>query len=224
LNDMDKLTPRDDMSVQIVFVRHGESYGNIGLPAPEGYSEEDTPLTEYGLKQAEALADYWFDGVEVAHIYASPFSRTIQTIYPTARKFSKRIELLPDLLEYGSTTAGCDAEKIERDFPLAIPCSTEPSPAGGTLTLPIPESHTQARLRAKRFIEYIKGIYYNGETVIVSTHGTFFSYLIRSALNAEGEEAFNSQIDNSAVTVVALRKGNVPLLRTANNTSHLHTI
>ena len=111
-----KLTKRDDVTVQLIFVRHGESYGNIGLPTPEGYSEEDTPLTDYGLKQAQALADYWFNDVDIAHIYASPFSRTIQTIYPSAQKLGKKIELLPDLLEYGSTTAGCETEKIARDF------------------------------------------------------------------------------------------------------------
>lgn len=220
---MDKLTARDDISTQFIFIRHGESYGNIGLPTPDGYSEEDTPLTAHGLSQAQALADYWFDGVEIAHIYASPFSRTIQTIYPTAQKLSKKIELMPDLLEYGSTTAGCDEKKIKEDFPLAIPCKGDTGPSGATRLLPVPESYEQAQTRAKRFVEHVKGIYHSGETVIVSTHGTFFSYLVRAALNAEGEECFNSQIDNSAVTVVALRKDNVPLLRTANNTSHLRT-
>ena len=220
---MNKLTARDDITTQLIFIRHGESYGNLGLPTPEGYSEEDTPLTEYGMSQAQALADYWFDGVEIAHIYASPFSRTIQTIYPTAQKLGKKIELMPDLLEYGSTTAGCETEKIVKDFPLAIPCKGDTSPAGGSLTLPVPESYEQAQARAKRFVEYVRNIYHNGETVIVSTHGTFFSYLVRAALNAEGENCFNSQIDNSAVTVVVLRDGNAPLLRTANNTSHLRT-
>lgn len=221
---MDKLTARDDIAIQLVFIRHGESYGNLGLPTPEGYSEEDTPLTAHGLKQAQALADYWFDGVEIAHIYASPFSRTIQTIYPSAQKLGQKIELLPDLLEYGSTTAGCETEKIKRNFPLALPCTAEPSPAGGTLTLPVPESDEQAQARAKRFVEYVKSVYHRGETVVVSTHGTFFSYLVRAALNVVSTDTFNSQIDNSAVTVVALRNGNTPLLRTANNTSHLRTI
>lgn len=220
---MDKLTARDDIATQLVFIRHGESYGNLGLPTPEGYNKEDTPLTEYGLKQAQALADYWFDGIEIARIYSSPFTRTIQTIYPTAQKLGKQIELMPDLLEYGSTTAGCETDKIIRDFPLAIPCTNEPSPAGGMLTLPVPESHNHAQTRAKRFVEYVSSIYNHGETVIVSTHGTFFSHLVRAALNAEGSEAFNSQIDNSAVTAVVLRNNNVPLLRTANNTSHLKT-
>lgn len=210
---MDKLTPRDDMAVQIVFVRHGESYGNIGLPTPEGYSEEDTPLTEYGLKQAEALADYWFDGIDIATIFASPFSRTIQTIYPTAQKLGKPIVLSPDLLEVGSTVCGADTGRITADFPLCIPCPNKP--------LPVPETEEQKIARAKRFIAFIADSYKSGETVVVATHGTFFSYLVRAALNAEGINCFNSQIDNSAITVVALRKNEPPLLRTANNTSHL---
>ncbi len=218
---MDKLTPREDMTVQIVFIRHGESYGNIGLPAPEGYSEEDTPLTEHGLRQARALADYWFDGTDIAHIYASPFTRTVQTIYPTAQKLGKPIELLPDLLEVGSVTGGADADKLKANFPLCIPCLTEPSIAGGNLLLPVPETKAQTQLRAKRFVDFLSRKYSGGETVAVATHGTFFSYLVRAALNAEGESCFNSQIDNSAVTVVALRKNEPPLLRTANNTSHL---
>lgn len=221
---MDKLTPRDDMTVQIVFIRHGESYGNIGLPTPEGYGKEDTPLTEYGLRQAQALADYWFDDIDIAHIYASPFTRTIQTIYPTAKKLGKSVTLLPDLLEVGSTTGGAPADRIEADFPLCIPCLTQPSIAGGALLLPVPEPHEMICTRAKRFVDFIARTYSSGETVAVATHGAFFSHLVRAALNVEGDEAFNSQTDNSAVTVVALRHNDRPLLRTANNTSHLRNI
>lgn len=222
--DMDKLTPRDDITVQIVFVRHGESYGNVGLPTPEGYDPEDTPLTDKGLRQAQALADYWFDGVEVAHIYSSPFTRTIQTIYPTAQKLGMQIELLPDLLEVGAKIGGCTSERIANDFPLAVPCMAEPSPAGGSLLLPIPESGEQIIARAKRFTDYISQTYQNGETVIVTSHGAFFSHLVRAALNVTQDDCFYCQTDNSAITCVVLRKGGKPLLRTANNTSHLKHI
>ena len=220
---MDKLIPRDDITAQIVFIRHGETYGNLGLPTPDGYDEEDTPLTENGLKQAQALADYWFDNVEVAHIYASPFTRTIQTIYPTAQKLGKTIELLPDLLEFGSLSGGCDSEIITEKFPLALPCTTEPSIAGSNLKLPESESEEQAQVRAKRFTDYIARTYKNGETVIVCTHGTFMSYLVRAALNVTDTQTFNCQVDNTALTCVVYRNSK-PLLRTANNTSHLRDL
>ena len=210
---MDKLTPREDITVQLVFIRHGESYGNIGLPTPEGYAKEDTPLTEYGLKQADALAEYWFDNVEVAQIYASPFTRTVQTIYPTAKKLDRPIVLIPDLLEVGSTICGAEPEKLKADFPLCTPCPPKP--------LPSPETEEHKAARAKRFIDFIADNYKSGETIIVATHGTFFSYLVRAALNVQGDNCFNSQIDNSAVTVVALRANEPPLLRVANCTAHL---
>ena len=209
---MDKLTPRDDITAQIIFIRHGETYGNIGLPTPEGYDEEDTPLTEYGLRQAQAIASYWFDGVEVAHIYSSPFTRTIQTIYPTAQKLGMTITLMPDLIEFGSTICGCDAQKIKHDFPLVIPCRNE--------ALPAFESEAQAQKRAKKFTDYIASTYKNGETVIVCTHGTFLSHLIRAALNITDTNTFNCQVDNTSLTCVIFRNDK-SLLRTANNTSHL---
>ena len=212
---MDKLTQRDDITVQLVFIRHGETYGNLGLPTPDGYLQEDTPLTEYGLKQAQAVADYWFDGVNVAHIYASPFTRTVQTIYPTAQKLGMKIELLSDLLEVGTTTCGCDREKIVHDFPLVIPCPEE--------TLPVPESEEQAQQRAKRFTDYIAHTYKNGETIIVCTHGTFMSYLVRAALNVSDIDTFNCQVDNTSLTCVVFRNEK-PLLRMANNTSHLKNV
>ncbi len=212
---MDKLTERDDITAQLVFIRHGETYGNIGLPTPDGYDTEDTPLTDYGLNQAQAIADYWFDGVEVAHIYSSPFTRTVQTIYPTAQKLGMNIELLPDLLEFGSTTCGCDREKIKRDYPLVITCSEE--------LLPVPESEAQAQQRAKLFTDKIAQTYKNGETVIVCTHGTFMSYLVRAALNINDTDTFNCQVDNSSLTCVVFRKEK-PLLRMANNTAHLRNI
>ena len=212
---MDKLTPRDDITAQIVFIRHGETYGNIGLPTPEGFDEEDTPLTEYGLRQAQAIADYWFDGVEVACIYASPFTRTVQTIYPTAQKLGMSITLLPELIEVGSTICGCNTETIKKRSPLVNPCKKEKPPA--------PESEEQAQQRAKRFTDYIASTYKKGETVIVCTHGTFMSHLVRAALNVNEAETFNCQVDNTSLTCVVFRNEK-PLLRMANNTAHLRVI
>lgn len=212
---MDKLTERDDITAQIVFIRHGETYGNAGLPMPDGYGKEDTPLTDYGLKQAQAVADYWFDGVEVSHIYCSPFTRTVQTIYPTAEKLGMKIELVSDLLEVGSITCGCDREKLVRDFPFVIPCDEE--------LLPIPESEEQTHLRAKRFTDYIARTYKNGETVIVCTHGAFMSHLVRAALNVDDPGSFNCQVDNTSLTCVVFRNDK-PLLRMANNTAHLKNL
>lgn len=215
------LRERDDYKTQIVFIRHGESYGNIGLATPEGFHPDDPPLTENGLEQAQKLSACFNKG-EIAHIYASPLTRTVQTVYPTAQKLGMKIELLPDLMEINTRIAGCEREMLERDFPLAIPCTSEPTPTGGTLLLPENETPLMLAARAKRCIDYIRNSYNSGETVIVVSHGTYFGYLIRECLEIGSDETFNWEVDNCSATCIVLRKdGRKPLLRTANNTVHL---
>lgn len=215
------LRERDDYKTQIIFIRHGESCGNVGLATPEGFHPDDPPLTENGLRQAQKLAACFEKG-EIAHIYASPLTRTVQTVYPTAEKLGMRIELLPDLMEVDTRIAGCEREMLERDFPLAIPCTSEPTPTGGTLLLSGNETPEALTARAKRCIDYIRNNYSGGETVIVVSHGTYFGYLIRECLEIGCGETFNWEVDNCSATCVVLRKdGRKPLLRTANYTTHL---
>ena len=215
------LRERDDYKTQIVFIRHGESCGNVGLATPEGFHPDDPPLTENGLRQAQKLTACFEKG-EIAHIYASPLTRTVQTVYPTAEKLGLKIELLPDLMEVDTRIAGCEREMLERDFPLAIPCTSEPTPTGGTLLLSGNETPQALTARAKRCIDYIRNRYNNGETVIVVSHGTYFGYLIRECLEIVCGETFNWEVDNCSATCVVLRKdGRKPLLRTANYTTHL---
>lgn len=216
------LRERDDYKTQIVFIRHGESFGNVGLATPEGFHPDDPPLTENGLQQAQKLAACFEKG-EIAHIYASPLTRTVQTVYPTAEKLGMRIELLPDLMEVDTRIPGCEREMLERDFPLAIPCTSEPTPTGGTLLLSGNETPEALTARAKRCIDYIRNNYSGGETVIVVSHGTYFGYLIRECLEIGCGDTFNWEVDNCSATCVVLRKdGRKPLLRTANYTTHLH--
>lgn len=216
-----RLRKREDYKTQIVFIRHSESYGNIGLATPEGFHPDDPPLTENGLKQAEKLSTCFEKG-EIAHIYASPLTRTVQTVYPTAEKLGMKIELLPDLMEINTRIAGCEHEMLKREFPLAIPCTSEPTPTGGTLLLPENETPEMLAARARRCIDYIKNNYSNGETVIVVSHGSYFGYLIRECLEIDNDETFNWEVDNCSATCIALRKdGRKPLLRKANYTAHL---
>jgi broad specificity phosphatase PhoE len=54
-----------------------------------------SPLTKLGLENAEELSNI-LDKSEITHIYSSPFIRTLQTVYPFAKKNNKKIKL-----EYG---------------------------------------------------------------------------------------------------------------------------
>ena len=102
------LRKRTDIKTQIVFVRHGECFGNIGADVPEGYSYDDSPLTEKGIKMAQRLADCFADE-KISGIFASPLVRAVQTASPIAEKLGMDINILPELVEKGTY---CDEDVL----------------------------------------------------------------------------------------------------------------
>ncbi len=209
----------NDKNFCISFVRHAESLGNIGVVYTPEFQKDDPPLSPSGLIQAELLGkSSMTDGV--TRIYSSTLIRAIQTAYPAASKLSKEIILLPDLMEIGTAISGTELWRLERDYPLAVPCVSEPTPAGGTLLLG-EESVSDLTKRGKRCIDYIYNNANENDHIMVVSHGSFFGYLIRAALGIALPETFCWQVDNCCITKVIYRSGAIPKLSFANFTGHL---
>jgi broad specificity phosphatase PhoE len=68
--------------MRAIFVRHGESTGNAGVPCHDLAKLE---LTEKGREQARQLADAWTEAP--ALIVVSPYLRAQQTAQPTCDRF-----------------------------------------------------------------------------------------------------------------------------------------
>ena len=78
----------------IVLVRHAEAMA----PSDHRYEENDRPLADAGLREAERLADELAaDAVDA--IYSSPYPRAAQTVEPLARRVGIEITLVDDLRE-----------------------------------------------------------------------------------------------------------------------------
>jgi 2,3-bisphosphoglycerate-dependent phosphoglycerate mutase len=69
--------------MRAIFIRHGESTGNVGVPC---YDLAAIALTERGHKQARAVAASWAEAP--ALIVTSPYTRTRQTAAPTIARFT----------------------------------------------------------------------------------------------------------------------------------------
>lgn len=68
--------------MRAIFVRHGESTGNAGVPCHDLAKLE---LTEKGREQARLLAEEWTAAPDL--IVVSPYLRTHQTAQPTRDRF-----------------------------------------------------------------------------------------------------------------------------------------
>lgn len=82
----------------VYFIRHGQSTGNIDIPA-----EDHTliPLTELGNRQAEAVPDKLTFIPDI--IITSPYTRARQTAEPTIKKYSSvPVEIWPEIQEFTS--------------------------------------------------------------------------------------------------------------------------
>ena len=208
-----------DKNFCVSFIRHAESLGNIGVIYTPEYQKDDPPLSPAGLRQAELLVKSSLTD-SVTKICSSQLIRAVQTAYPTARKLNKRLILLQDLMELGTTISGTDLWRLERDYPLCDPCTMEPSPAGGALLLGN-EDVVALAARGRRCVEYIHELAEEGDHIMVVSHGSFFGYLIRAALEIDLPETFCWQVDNCCITKVIYRSGAIPKLSFANFTGHL---
>ena len=81
--------------VTFYFVRHGESEANA---ARRFAGRTDSPLTERGREQAEAVARS-LAKVQFARIVSSPLSRCRDTALAIARRQELPVDLEPDLME-----------------------------------------------------------------------------------------------------------------------------
>ena len=68
--------------MRVIFIRHGESTGNAGVPCHDLGAIE---LTELGQEQAREVAASWIEAP--ALIVTSPYTRTQQTAAPTIARF-----------------------------------------------------------------------------------------------------------------------------------------
>lgn len=77
--------------MRVIFVRHGESTGNVGIPS---FDLSQMPLTERGRVQADDVAASWRTAPTL--IATSPYLRALQTAQPTAQRYpAVPLEVLP---------------------------------------------------------------------------------------------------------------------------------
>lgn len=203
---------------EILFVRHAQSHGNVGL-AEAAFHPDDPSLTTEGLAQAQALSRRFSAG-DLQAIYASTLIRTCQTVQPTAQKLGLAIEVLPELMEVDTAVPGTALSHITRLAPNAYNSACRVLTQSVGLSFKN-ETSAHCAERARYALSVIAGNAAAGDKILVATHGAFFGYLLRCALGLSLPEPFAWEVTNCAITTIRFRKDDIPILLGSNDTSHL---
>ena len=204
---------------EILFVRHAQSHGNVGL-AEAAFHPDDPSLTTEGLAQAQALSRRFSAG-DLQAIYASTLIRTCQTVEPTAKNLGLPVHVFPDLMEIGTRIPGTELQNVAQLAPSALQSAEKVLPAVRRYTL---QNETSAHcvMRAARVIRCITDLSDSGDTVLIASHGSFFGYLIRNVLGLTLPESFGWKVDSCSVTSILVGEREKPLLCCANDVRHFY--
>ena len=139
-------------------VRHAEveNPDNIWYGRMEGWL-----LSERGLRQASALADYFADK-PIEAVYSSPLTRALQTAEPIAARHGLEVNEEADILESEAYLQGLPGDRRLLKNPLNVRYFLNPlRPSWG-------EPYKSIKARMRRGVQRMRDAHRGGEVIAVS--------------------------------------------------------
>lgn len=197
--------------MSVIIVRHGESRGNHrGII--QGTLDE--PLTEAGLRQADAVAER-LALMQVGAIYASPLSRAHHTAERIADRLRSPIITVKELQErHFGEAQGLTGPELQERWPLEAAHDRD-----WGARIPGVEPIIEVRRRASRVLDALLERH-PGETVIAVSHGGTITQMIAYALDLPANVAPRVRLGNTSVTVFDGSPGQ-PVITMLNDCCHL---
>ena len=200
--------------MRLIIVRHGESEWNrIGRYQGQG----DAPLSDLGLRQAEALALRLADEPLDA-IFTSALQRAAKTAEAIARYHRDTpFEHSPALLEihHGDWQGLLADEVIEHYGEGLREWREHPTRA----QMPNGESFSNILKRVLDFKEYLC-VAYSGRNVLISTHDVVVKILVADALGMNMDRINRIWVTNASISVIEYGE-DLPYLVSLSEACHL---
>ncbi|MDP9310674.1 MAG: histidine phosphatase family protein [Chloroflexota bacterium] len=201
--------------MRLILVRHGESEWNrIG----RYQGQADAPLSELGLRQADALGKR-LAAEKLDAIYSSPLQRARRTAdaiagYHPALTIEEDSRLLE--IDHGDWQGLFATEVRERYGEALEEWRSFPT----RCQMPNGESFSNILRRTLNFREQVCGAYGPHATVVVSTHDVVVKILIADALGMHMDRINRLWITNASISVVEYTD-NLPFLVSLSEACHL---
>ena len=186
--------------MRIIFVRHGQSEGNL---QGKIQGREDYCLSPAGIFQAEKLKNYFSNQTFViSHLYSSPLTRAFQTAKILAELWGIQIKIELGLQEYDmGRLSGVKKNALEEKIPeikkYRIDLRDEyfdqikPKNSLGI------ESASEARKRAKNTMEFFFQKHNDTDVVLCVSHGGIMQRFVEVVLGTN--RMWKTEIRNTAI-------------------------
>ncbi len=167
--------------MRAIFIRHGQSTGNAGIPT---HDLSLLKLTELGWSQAREVAASWT--VTPSMIVTSPYLRTQQTAVPTIERFlSVPVEVWPiqefTYLQPDRWNGTLSTERMPHIEKYWASCDPDYCDGPGA------ESFAMLRRRAEGALERLSGLAEDA-LVYVFSHGQFIQAVRSLVVNREKDD------------------------------------
>lgn len=198
---------------RILLTRHGQTVANR-----EGRfcGQSETPLTEFGLTQCDALARR-LAATNIDAVYSSDFSRATESAARLIDGRTLQLRLDPSLREiyYGEWEMQREREMAKRDPEcFALMRAEDPAwrPPGG-------ENIAEVRARTFAAVQSIAKLHPH-QTVLIVSHGDALLCLVAEVLAIPLEKTYRLEIANCSLSELIVRRRAFALVR-LNDTAHL---
>lgn len=204
-------------AIRLLLVRHGESVGNVEHRIQ---GQLDSPLTDRGKRQAEAIASRVALEGNIDALYSSPLRRALDTARAIGRRVGLEPSLVDDLMEINvGEITGMHWEEFASRWPEK---ASHVDAGSDGYRWPGGESQQELAERAARVMDKITRSHGSGTVVVVSHSGTLrfaVAHLMRGTEFGHQDHRF----DNCTITEVVLDNG-TSSIACANDSSHLAEI
>jgi broad specificity phosphatase PhoE len=202
--------------MRLLLIRHAQSIANAQARIQGQF---DSPLSEQGRQQAQALArrlseEDW----SIAAIYASDLSRAADTARIVGSKLGLPVTLEPRLREYDAGVLnGLTWEEVEGCYPELW---QEFQRGGEWVPIPGEEGNDAFRVRLVAVVDGVRARHEGDGTVLVVSHGASLGMILLHLLGLERKLASPFAFGNASLSIVEFRARG-PVIVRLNDTCHL---
>jgi len=182
--------------MRIIFVRHGESEGNIQGKIS---GREDYPLSITGVRQAESLKKFFSKQmVAVTHLYSSPLTRAVQTAKILSGVWGIQIKTEPGLQEYDmGQLSGVDKASLKEKIPETSKFQKGSNHFDQPQNLLGIETSSEARKRVHSTMGIFFYRHYDSDVILCISHGGILQRFVEEVLGTK--RMWKIKIKNTAI-------------------------